>query len=128
MNNLELISKFIQCILLFLNVQTPWSSNNKNIVPSISNTNNTSSVLCGTSAGKSNNTKSNDNNNNNRGTIDTTNVTSKSIDDEETKIPYQHLETLKRLQHKGYGELIRVLNRTIYRMNAKVSIHKNLFC
>ncbi|VDP66424.1 unnamed protein product, partial [Schistosoma curassoni] len=129
LNNLELISKFIQCILLFLNVQTPWSSNNKNIVPSISNTNNTSSVLCGTSAGKSNNTKSNDNNNNNRGTIDTTNVTSKSIDDEETKISYQHLETLKRLQHKGYGELIRVLNRTIYRMNAKMrpEIRKNVF-
>ncbi|CAH8675952.1 Cathepsin L2 [Schistosoma haematobium] len=129
LNNLELISKFIQCILLFLNVQTPWSSNNKNIVPSISNTNNTSSVLCGTITGKSNNTKSNDNNNNNRGTIDTTNVTSKSIDDEETKIPYQHLETLKRLQHKGYSELIRVLNRTIYRMNAKMrpEIRKNVF-
>ncbi|VDP39745.1 unnamed protein product [Schistosoma margrebowiei] len=126
---MELISKFIQCILLFLNVQTPWSSNNKNAVSSISNTNNTSSVLCGTITGKSNNTKSSDNNSNNSGTIDTTNVTSKSIDDEETKIPYQHLETLKRLQHKGYGELIRVLNRTIYRMNAKMrpEIRKNVF-
>ncbi|XP_018655050.1 subfamily C1A unassigned peptidase (C01 family) [Schistosoma mansoni] len=56
-------------------------------------------------------------------------ISNSSIDDEETKIPYQHLETLKRLQHKGYGELIRVLNRTIYRMNAKMrpEIRKNVF-
>ncbi|KAH8867173.1 BAI1-associated protein 3 [Schistosoma japonicum] len=45
------------------------------------------------------------------------------------KIPYQTLETLKTLQNKGYSELIRVLNRTIYRMNAKMrpEIRKNVF-
>ncbi|CAH8576007.1 unnamed protein product [Schistosoma turkestanicum] len=127
LNNLELISKFVQWILIFLNIQTPWPPDNKNILSNISNTNNTGSS-CSTIISKTNPTEyKNDGNISNA--ADTLIAKSKSTDHHEVKIPYQHLETLKCLQYKSYCELIRVLNRTIYRMNAKMrpEIRKNVF-
>ncbi|CAH8875233.1 unnamed protein product [Trichobilharzia szidati] len=122
LNNLELISKLVQWSLLFLNIQTPWSrkdskgKNNNNTSPATLTTFNVDSSI--TSQSKNNNV-----------TSDATVEKCKSTDDEEMKISYQKLETLKRLQHNGYSELIRVLNRTIYRMNAKMrpEIRKNVF-
>ncbi|VDP97447.1 unnamed protein product [Trichobilharzia regenti] len=121
LNNLELISKLVQWSLLFLNIQTPWSRSD-----SKRNNNNTSSATL-TTFNADNSITSQSNNSN--VTSDATVEKCKSTDDEETKISYQKLETLKRLQHNGYSELIRVLNRTIYRMNAKMrpEIRKNVF-
>ncbi|TNN11454.1 BAI1-associated protein, partial [Schistosoma japonicum] len=130
LNNLELVSKLIQWILSILKIQTPWPSNNKIAVSSNHATSNTvSSSVTAKYYNPENNDDANSNNNDNNVANDSSTVKIEFINDNEMKIPYQTLETLKTLQNKGYSELIRVLNRTIYRMNAKMrpEIRKNVF-